>query len=135
LIVTGGLLHNALRVAEMLAERGIRARVLSMHTVKPLDREATLAAARETSAVFTIEEHSVSGGLGGAVAELLMEECDHPVRFKRIGLTSQVSSKVGDQDYLRAHYGLDPVGILSTVEALWYLAFSKRNDLLRASLT
>jgi transketolase len=119
LIVTGGLLHNTLQVAEILAQQGIKARVLSMHTVKPLDSEAVLAAARETKAIFTIEEHSVVGGLGGAVAELLMEECEYPVRFKRIGLRDQFSSKIGDQDYLRAQYGLDPFGILSTVEEIW----------------
>jgi transketolase len=119
LIVTGGLLHNTLQVAEILAQQGIKARVLSMHTVKPLDSEAVLAAARETKAIFTIEEHSVVGGLGGAVAELLMEECEYPVRFRRIGLRDQFSSKIGDQDYLRAQYGLDPSGILSTVEEIW----------------
>ena len=119
LIVTGGLLHNTLQVAEILAQQGLKARVLSMHTVKPLDIEAVLAAARETKAIFTIEEHSVVGGLGGAVAELLMEECESPVRFKRIGLRDQFSSKIGDQDYLRAQYGLDPFGILSTVEEIW----------------
>jgi transketolase len=116
LIVTGGLLKNTLEAANALAQKGIKARVLSMHTVKPLDREAVLNAARETRIIFTIEEHSVTGGLGGAVAELLMEECEHPVRFKRIGLDSVFSSLVGDQDYLRQRYGLDPIGILTLIE-------------------
>jgi transketolase len=116
LITTGGLLNCVVKTAEALAEMGIQARVLSMHTVKPLDHEALLRAAKETSAIFTIEEHSVIGGLGGAVAELLMEAQIRPRYFKRIGLQDVFSSMVGDQDYLRAQYGLDVVGILAEVE-------------------
>ena len=116
LIVTGGLLPNAIKVAKILAQRDVKARVLSMHTVKPLDNDAVLAAARETRAVFTIEEHSVVGGLGGAVAETLMEQHNRPVTFRRIGLSGQFSCLVGDQEYLRAQHGLDPSGILSTIE-------------------
>jgi transketolase len=119
LIVTGGLLASALDAAAALARKGIAARVLSMHTVKPLDRRAVLAAAKETRAVFTIEEHSIVGGLGGAVAELLMEECEQPVRFRRIGLANKFSTKVGDQNYLREQYGLDVDGILGAVEKAW----------------
>jgi len=86
-----------------------------MHTVKPLDNAAILAAARETEAIFTVEEHSIVGGLGGAVAELLAEQ-DQQVKFKRIGLDNAFASKVGDQDYLRREYGLDDAGILSLIE-------------------
>ncbi len=115
LIVTGGLLQNALHVADILREGGISARVLSVHTIKPLDTVAVLDAARETAAIFTLEEHSVVGGLGGAVSELLMEAEERPAKFKRIGLNDAFSSKVGDQDYLRAQYGLDTAGILATI--------------------
>jgi transketolase len=116
LIATGGLLQNALQVADILAHKGIQARVLSMHTVKPLDCAAVLAAAQETSAILTIEEHSVVGGLGGAVAELLMESDVPAVKFKRIGLKDAFSSTTGDQEYLRSVYGLDVAGILRTIE-------------------
>lgn len=115
LIVTGGLLYNAIRAAEVLAEDGIEVRVLSMPTIKPLDEEAVLAAAGETSAVFTLEEHSIIGGLGGAVAETLLEAEQRPRHFKRIGLKDRFSSIVGDQDYLRAQYGLDVTGIVNTI--------------------
>ena len=118
LIATGGLLRNAVEAGRRLAERGIWARVLSMHTVKPLDVEAVLKAAHETAAIFTIEEHTVVGGLGSAVAEVLMEAMERPIAFKRIGLRDMFSSKVGDQDYLRSQYGLDVAGILSTIEAV-----------------
>ncbi len=115
LISTGGQLCDTVRVADALVEQGIQARVLSMHTVKPLDTEAVLAAAEETEAIFTIEEHSIIGGLGGAVAEVLMEADQRPRHFKRIGLDGTFSSLVGDQDYLRAQYGLDAAGIVRTV--------------------
>jgi len=118
LIVTGSLLSEAVAAADMLAGRGIHARVLSMPTVKPLDTEAVLRAARDTPAVITIEEHSRIGGLGGAVAEVLMESDVRPAAFKRIGLKDVFSSKVGDQRYLRAEYGLDAAGILRTVESV-----------------
>jgi transketolase len=118
LISTGGQLHDTVAAAAILAEEGVRARVLSMHTVKPLDVEAVLAAARETQAVFTVEEHSVVGGLGSAVAEVLMEADQRPAVFGRIGLRDCFSSVVGDQDYLRAHYKLDTAGILETVRSV-----------------
>ncbi len=117
LISTGGMLYESVRAAQALESRGISARVLSMHTVKPLDEEAVLAAARETRAVFTLEEHSIIGGLGGAVAELLLESGIRPRIFKRIGLNGEFSSIVGTQEYLRAQYGLDSVGILRAVYA------------------
>jgi len=112
LLVTGGLLQNAMEAAEQLAPRGIHAAVVSVPCLKPFDAEALDG----TTAVFTIEEHSIIGGLGGVVAETLMEAGGARV-FKRIGLPGeQFSSKVGDQDYLRREFGLDPAGIASTVE-------------------
>ena len=114
-ICTGGMLYDTVQAAEALDELGIKARVISMHTVKPLDEEAVLAAARETQAVFTVEEHSIIGGLGGAVAELLLESDVRPRIFKRIGLSGGFSSVVGTQEYLRSQYSLDAPGIVSTV--------------------
>lgn len=116
LFVTGGLLQNALEAAEQLASRGIQAGVISAPSLKPFDTDAVLEA---KGAIFTIEEHSVIGGLGGVVAETLMEAGwrTRPTLFKRIGLPGeQFSSKVGDQDYLRREFGLDPAGIAATVE-------------------
>ncbi len=115
LISTGGMLANSVQATAVLAERGVSCRVLSMHTVKPLDGEAVLAAARDTAAIFTIEEHSVIGGLGGAVAEVLMEAGERPRHFRRIGLNDTFSSVVGDQRYLRERYGLDVNSIVGSV--------------------
>jgi len=116
LISAGGGLPDVVNAADFLANDGISARVLSMHTLRPLDEEAILKAAQETSAIFTVEEHSIIGGLGGAVAELLLEAGLYPKKFKRIGLANSFSSIVGDQSYLRAQYGLDTAGIVKTVK-------------------
>jgi transketolase len=118
LISTGGMLYNTMEAAEILGRQGILARVLSMPTIKPLDIDAVLAAASETEAIFTIEEHSVIGGLGGAVAEILMEAENKPRHFKRIGLNGQFSSIVGDQEYLHGQYGLDVDGIVKSIQAV-----------------
>jgi len=115
LISTGGMLYDTLQVADALSGKGVSARVLSMHTVKPIDKQALLEAAAETSAIFTIEEHSVVGGLGGAVAEVLMEADRRPKIFKRIGLNGEFSSVVGTQEYLKKIYGLDVSGIMGTI--------------------
>jgi transketolase len=117
LISTGGLLERAVQVAESLRHTGIQTRVLSMHTVKPLDSDAILAAAQETSAVFTLEEHSVIGGLGGAVAELLAETSEGPIVFKRFGLPSAFSSVTGAQEYLRAQHGLSVESLAAAIRS------------------
>jgi len=118
LISTGAILPLAVAVADRLSDDGIRARVLSMHTLKPLDTGAVLAAARETRAVVTIEEHSVIGGLGGAVAEVLAECSEVRPLFKRLGLPPEFSPYVGSQEYLRARYGLSEDGILALLRPL-----------------
>jgi transketolase len=118
LISTGGILATAVRVAERLAKEGVRARLLSMHTVKPLDASAVLAAARETGAIVTLEEHSVVGGLGSAVAEVLAESGQLQVPYKRLGSPPIFSPHVGSQDYLLAQHGLSEEGILRSLEPL-----------------
>ena len=78
-IATGLMVSEALEAYELLKKDGINARIIDMHTIKPLDNEAVIRAAKETGAIVTAEEHSVIGGLGGAVSELLCEECPVPV--------------------------------------------------------
>lgn len=131
LISAGGGLYDVVKAADVLTDEGLHARVLSMHTIKPLDIEAVLKAASETPAIFTVEEHSVIGGLGSAVAEVLMESGHHQVRFKRIGVDGTFTSKVGDQAYLRAHYGLDVQGILRTVKAVLAPQFRRKGEYIR----
>lgn len=101
LISTGGMLPETLATASRLAIEGIEARVLSMHTLKPLDAGAVLQAARETRAIVTVEEHRVIGGLGSAVAEVLAEAQPGPCRFRRFGVPDQLYHRVGSQQFLR----------------------------------
>jgi len=101
LIATGGILASAVQSAEQLEKKGIKTRVLSMHTVKPLDSEAVLAAKRETKAIITIEEHNIIGGLGSAVAEVLAESANPAINFKRMGIKDLFCLEVGSQEYLR----------------------------------
>lgn len=118
LISTGGMLQTAVQAAYALRHEGFEARVLSMHTVRPIDEEAILKAARETQAIFTLEEHSIVGGLGGAVAEVLAESSERPVTFKRFGLPSAFSAKIGTQEYLRAQHGLTSDAIVHQIRFL-----------------
>lgn len=107
LITTGTMLHGALRAAELLAARGIQATVVDMHTIKPIDRELILKCARRTGAIVTVEEHSIYGGLGSAVAEVLVE--NHPVPMERIGAVDFAES--GDYEQLLQKYGYGPQSI------------------------
>jgi transketolase len=107
LIATGGILGAALRAADQLAADGLRARVLSAHTIRPFDDRAVVEAARDTGGIVTVEEHVVDGGLGGLVAETCLEAGVAPRGFYRIGLRSGFSSIVGSQEYLRSRHGMD----------------------------
>ncbi len=116
LAATGGILGEALRAAELLEADGLACRVLSVHTIKPLDRVTLEAAARETGGIVTIEEHALDGGMGGAVAEALLDAGATPRFFLRFGLRT-FSSIVGSQSYLRRAYGLDAASIAGAVLA------------------
>lgn len=119
LAATGGILAEALEAARLLEQAGIAARVLSVHTIKPLDSNTLAKAAQETGGIVTIEEHTVDGGLGSAVAENLLEMGVTPRCFARVGLRAGFSSRVGSQEYLRAHYGLNATSIAQrTIELL-----------------
>ena len=113
IIATGSEVHAALGAAEILRTRGVTVRVLDMHTVKPLDEAAVLAAASETGAIVTVEEHSIIGGLGGAVAEVL---ADHAVGipFLRHGVHDEYVL-IGPPAALYDHYRLDTPGIATVV--------------------
>ena len=116
-IGTGAVLSEAMKAADMLAADGISARIIAMHTVKPLDGAAVAAAARECGGIVTVEEHNILGGLGGAVAEACLEAGGAPGFFVRIGLADHYPTVVGDQDYLRAQYGMDAKTIAEKTRA------------------
>lgn len=112
-ITTGLMTAKALEAAGILAAENISARVLHIGTIKPLDVDQVLAAARETGAVVTAEEHSVIGGLGGAVCETLAEGFPAPV--ERVGLRD-VFGQSGKADELLEHYGLTPAHLVEAAE-------------------
>ena len=114
IIGTGTPVYWSMMAAKLLKEKhGINARVIDMHTVKPLDTAMIDKCADETGAIFTVEEHSINGGLGGAVAEHLMER-GFAGKFRRIGLPDEFAV-LGDPDSIYKYYGLDPEGIAKTV--------------------
>jgi transketolase len=114
IISAGSSVYWSLMGAKKLKEKyGISARVIDMHTVKPIDVDMILKCARETGSIFTVEEHSINGGLGSTVAEVLCEAgfCG---KFKRIGLPDKFAV-LGDPDEIYKFYGMDPDGIAKTI--------------------
>jgi transketolase len=115
-IVANGLcVAPALEAAEKLAADGIEAKVINIHTIKPLDEDLIVEAAKQTGRVVTVEEHSIIGGLGGAVCECLSEKC--PVPVKRIGI-EDVFGESGPAPALLAKYGLDAEGIYNKIREM-----------------
>ena len=112
LFATGGILRDVIQAAELLQELGIDAGVVSMYSIKPIDKDTIIDAVNETGGIVTIEEHNINGGLGSAVAEVCMDNGFIPKKFLRIGLDNQYSSIVGSQDYLKAHYQIDTTAIV-----------------------
>jgi transketolase len=108
LIANGLLVSRALDAARALKARGISARVLNMSSVKPLDREAIVDAARTTRGIVTAEEALAAGGLGGAVAEVLAQE--HPVSMRILGVPDKFAP-TGTAEFLLGHFGLTAAGI------------------------
>lgn len=115
LIANGTLTHRMLKAADILAERGISARVLNMASVRPIDEEAIMAAAQETGAIVTAEEHSIYAGLGSAVAEIVVET--RPVPMKRLGVPG-VFAHTGSAERLLDDFGMAPQSIAEAAEAV-----------------
>jgi transketolase len=115
LIANGTLTHRAMAAAAILSQRGISARVLNMATVRPIDSAAIVAAAQETGAILTCEEHTIFGGLGSAVAEVVVDEA--PVPMKRLGVPG-IFPPTGSANFLLDRFGMSPEGIADSAEAL-----------------
>ena len=113
IVATGLCVSSALEAAEKLAADGIDAKIINIHTIKPLDEELIVAAAKETGKVVTVEEHSVIGGLGSAVCDALVEKC--PVPVKKIGV-QDVFGESGPAAALLAKYKLDGEGVYEQVK-------------------
>jgi transketolase len=111
-IACGEMVSASVKAADILAREGVFARVLDMHTIKPLDKDAIIAAAIETGSIVTVEEHSVVGGLGSAVAEVVVQNAAVPMKFLGIPDEHVVA---GESDEVFECYGLTPEGIAKSV--------------------
>lgn len=116
IIATGGCVGTALMAHEALKTGGVSARVLNMHTLKPIDQAAIERAARETGRIVTVEEHSIIGGLGGAVAEIMAELGTG--RLKRVGVRDVFCTEVEPYPELLRIHGIDAAGVEAAVRAL-----------------
>jgi transketolase len=115
LVATGVATTAALEASKRLAEDGVRCRVLHVHTVKPLDSHAIVAAAREVRLVVTVEEHSVIGGLGSAVLEALADAGEAMPRVRRLGIGDEFAKHYGSQQKLMDVWGINAQGIAGAV--------------------
>ena len=114
IIASGICVESAMNAAEMLAADGINAEVINIHTIKPLDVDLVVASAKKTGKVFTVEEHSVIGGLGSAVCDALAENC--PTKVTKIGMNDRYGES-GPAGALLKKYGLDGEGVYNTIKA------------------
>lgn len=116
IISTGGITHNAISAAKILAKRNLQVGVISMHTIKPIDKNLIITTALETKMIFSLEEHSITGGLGTAVAEVLSEASLENVLLKRLGIKNCCIQTIGSQKYLRDKFSLSAEKIAKTIE-------------------
>ncbi len=118
LLFTGTIGSQVVSAAQELAQEGIQCRVVSVHTVKPIDKEAIISAARDTDAIVTVEEHQMSGGFGSAVAEVLCDAGVHPKKFLRLALPDKFVTQVGSHAWLLDQLGLSASKIAASVRKL-----------------
>ena len=118
IISTGGITDLAMKAKKDLLEYNIDCRVVSMHTIKPIDKKIIIDSVKKTRGIVTLEEHSIIGGLGGAVSEVLINEKIYPKKIKMLALESKFSTIVGSQDYLRKFNKIDKKSIITTIISL-----------------
>lgn len=115
LICSGPIIYNVIRASNILKKKGYKTTIISMHTIAPLDYKLLSKIAKTHSAIFTIEEHSIIGGLGGSIAEFLSESNNKNYVFKRLGIPKEFCITIGDHNYLRDYYSLSPEKIAHTI--------------------
>ena len=113
IMACGSMVYESLMAAELLEKEGIKARVLNIHTIKPIDKQAIINAAKECGAIVTAEEHQIFGGFGSAVAEVVVANCPVPMEFVGVNDTFGESGQPAD---LIVKYGLKDVNIAAAVK-------------------
>ncbi len=113
IVATGALVHKAVVAAKNMSLKGVAVKVINLHTIKPIDRDAVVSLAKEARAIVTVEEHQVMGGFGSSVAEVLAEECPVPIEF--VGVKDQFGQS-GTPEELLEHFGMGVSHIESAIE-------------------
>ncbi|PIV39137.1 MAG: 1-deoxy-D-xylulose-5-phosphate synthase [Candidatus Omnitrophica bacterium CG_4_8_14_3_um_filter_43_15] len=118
IISTGSILSNALEAGDILAGKGISVRLINIHTIKPIDKEIIMDAIMQTKAVFTLEEHSIIGGLGDSVAAIVAES-GSGILFRKFGLPDAYPKVYGERNYMLKKYGLSSQDIVKSILKIW----------------
>jgi len=118
IIATGGIVHEVIQAVDELEHSGISVRLINIHTIKPLDEGLILKAAFDTRAILTVEEHTILGGLGSAIAEVIVEKNRIPIKFKRLGLNGTFPSGYGSYQDLKEENGLSKKDIVRAAQNL-----------------
>jgi len=116
IIATGATVIDAYEAANELKEQGISVRVVNIHTIKPLDEKIIIKAVNETGGILTVEEHHIEGGLGDSVARVILENCDKPIKFKRLGIKDVFCSYCGSYQEIKKHYGYSKEDIIKEIK-------------------
>ncbi len=112
IIATGNMLEQSIEIRNRLENEGIGVKLVSMHTIKPIDEKIIYECMEETRAIFTIEEHNIIGGLGSAVAEIVVKNLNKPLKFKSYGIPDVFAQVSGSSSYFRALYKIDTDNIV-----------------------
>lgn len=115
ILAAGGMVKEAITTADILNRRGVGSRVVSMHTIKPIDSEIIIECSKKYKAVFTMEENTILGGLGGAVAEVIAVSGFYPNKFRSFGINDTHAATTGTRDYLNELYGLNPTSMADEI--------------------
>jgi transketolase len=119
IIVTGNMLKEAIEVTEKLVSDGFDVKLISMHTVKPIDEKIIIECLQETQAIFSLEEHNVIGGLGSAVSEVIAKNLvKRSLYFKAYGIPDVYAAVSGKQEYLRQIYGIDSKSLVNDIKTI-----------------
>lgn len=118
LLATGNMLEESIEIAKGLVVSGFDVKLVSMHTIKPIDEVIIRECINSTKAIFTIEEHNVIGGLGSAVSEIITKNMTRPIVFKAYGIPDVYADSAGSTDYLRKLYRIDKMSIMDDIKEL-----------------
>lgn len=116
IIATGTMVHKSIEASNMLNKEGISAEVLNIHTIKPIDKKSIVDTAKKTGRILTVEEHSITGGLGSSVSDILSE--NYPIPMKRIGINNMFGESSKDYNELLEKYGLTTNNIINKIKEL-----------------